>query len=119
MEERLMEILNLPKGSHVLDAGCGVGHVSRFMAQRGHRTLGIDLIDWTTEDVRSAARAAGLDVSQMRVEKMDYHHLDMGDDTMDGVITMQSISHAYDVKKVMAEFYRVTRPGGRIGHGRG
>lgn len=109
-----MQILDLPSGSQILDAGCGVGHVARFMAQNGMRMLGIDIIDWAIEDARAAAREAGLSTTQMRVEKMDYHHLAMDDESMDGVCTMQSMSHAYDPKKAVAEFFRVTRPGGRI-----
>ncbi|KAF4963989.1 hypothetical protein FSARC_8039 [Fusarium sarcochroum] len=115
MEEKLSEIINLPEGSQILDAGCGVGHVTRYFAQHGMRMLGIDIIDWQIEEARSVASKAGLSESQMRIEKMDYHHLKSIDDaSLDGVYTMQSISHAYDPKRAMAEFFRVIRPGGRI-----
>ncbi|KAM0342044.1 hypothetical protein ACHAPU_009772 [Fusarium lateritium] len=114
MEEKLLEIIDLPEGSQILDAGCGVGHVTRYFAQRGMRMLGIDIIDWQIEEARSVAKRANVS-SQMRIEKMDYHHLDLIDDaSLDGVYTMQSISHAYDPKRAIAEFFRVTRPGGRI-----
>lgn len=114
MEERLMEILNLPSGSEILDAGCGVGHVTRYMSQHGMRMLGIDIIDWAIEDARSAAQEAGLSKTQMSIEKMDYHHLDLADESMDGVCTMQSMSHAKEPSRAVGEFFRVTRPGGRI-----
>ncbi|WZH49428.1 uncharacterized protein QYS62_010629 [Fusarium acuminatum] len=115
MEEKLFEIIDLPEGSQILDAGCGVGHVTRYFAQRGMRMLGIDIIDWQIEEARSVASKANLSTSQMRIEKMDYHHLQsIHDASLDGVYTMQSISHAYDPKSAIAEFFRVTRPGGRI-----
>ncbi|KAM0338715.1 hypothetical protein ACHAPQ_002113 [Fusarium lateritium] len=114
MEERLLEIIDVPVGSQILDAGCGVGHVTRYFAQHGMRMLGIDIIDWQIEEARNVASKANLS-SKMRIEKMDYHHLNsINDASLDGVYTMQSISHAYDPKRAIAEFYRVTRPGGRI-----
>ncbi|OSZ99862.1 methyltransferase type 11 [Trichoderma parareesei] len=115
MEQKLMEILALPKGSHVLDAGCGVGHVARYMAQHGMRVFGIDIIDWAIEDARKAAKDAGLPKEMMLVEKMDYHHLDsLVSESFDGVYTMQAFGHAVDPQKAMAGFFRVVRPGGRI-----
>jgi hypothetical protein len=40
----LAPVVSLPAGSAVLDAGCGQGSVSRWLAgQAGHRVLGIDL----------------------------------------------------------------------------
>ncbi|KAF5663830.1 methyltransferase type 11 [Fusarium heterosporum] len=114
MEEKLFEIIDLPEGSQILDAGCGVGHVTRYFAQSGMRMLGIDVIDWQIEEARSVASKANIS-NQMRIEKMDYHHLDPIDDaSLDGVYTMQSISHAYDPRRAIGEFFRVTRPGGRI-----
>jgi sterol 24-C-methyltransferase len=115
MEEKLLEIISLPQGSQILDAGCGVGHVTRYFAQNGMRMLGIDIINWAIDDARNVAKEANLSSTQMRIEKMDYHDLSsIQDSSLDGVYTMQSLSHAYDPKRAMAEFYRVTRPGGRI-----
>lgn len=35
MEQKMFERLNLPEGSSVLDAGCGIGHVALYMARHG------------------------------------------------------------------------------------
>lgn len=43
MHRVLDPVLRLPPGSTVLDAGCGTGTVARWLAERGHRVLGIDL----------------------------------------------------------------------------
>jgi SAM-dependent methyltransferase len=43
MHRVLDPVLSLPPGSAVLDAGCGTGTVARWLAERGHRVLGIDL----------------------------------------------------------------------------
>ncbi|MGH3828807.1 MAG: class I SAM-dependent methyltransferase [Pseudonocardiaceae bacterium] len=43
MHRVLDPVLSLPPGSAVLDAGCGTGTVARWLAECGHRVLGIDL----------------------------------------------------------------------------
>ncbi len=40
-EARLLDAL-LPRGSRVLDAGCGTGRVGGELAARGHRVIGVD-----------------------------------------------------------------------------
>jgi sterol 24-C-methyltransferase len=45
MEDHLFNTLGLEKGAHVLDAGCGVGHVAIHLARRGLQVQGIDVVD--------------------------------------------------------------------------
>lgn len=46
---------------------------------------------------------------------MDYHHLEpLGSESFDGVYTMETFVHATDPEGVLAGFYRVLRPGGRV-----
>ena len=45
MEDHLFNSLNLSAGAIVLDAGCGVGHVAIYMAKKGLRVFGIDVVD--------------------------------------------------------------------------
>lgn len=52
-EARLVDAM-LPRGSRILDAGCGPGRVSGALAARGHRVVGVDaapaLIEAAKED---------------------------------------------------------------------
>ena len=41
-EARLVDAM-LPRGSRVLDAGCGTGRVGAFLAAAGHDVTGVDL----------------------------------------------------------------------------
>jgi cyclopropane fatty-acyl-phospholipid synthase-like methyltransferase len=115
MEERLFRALDLPEGSQVLDAGCGVAHVAMYMARRGLRITGIDIIDHhITKAKRNIARS-GLPPGQVTVQKMDYQHLEsIPDQSHDGVYTMETFVHATDPEKALAGFYRILRPGGRL-----
>jgi hypothetical protein len=65
------------------------------------RMLGIDIIEWQIEEARSVARrapslaalASMLSASQIKVEKMKCHCLELLEDmSFDGVCTMQSLS---------------------------
>jgi ubiquinone/menaquinone biosynthesis C-methylase UbiE len=115
MEEKLFQALDLPKDAQVIDAGCGIGHVALYMARRGLRITGIDIIDHhITKAQRNIARAQ-LPPGQVTVQKMDYHHLEaIADQSHDGIYTMETFVHATDPETALAGFHRILRPGGRL-----
>lgn len=115
MEAKLLELLGCADGARVLDAGCGVGHVALYMAQNGGYY--VDCIDLTPHHVAKAARnvrLAGAD-DQVSVRLGDYHDLrSFEDSSFDGVYTMETLVHSADARKVLQEFLRVLKPGGRL-----
>lgn len=112
----MAEVLALPPGSHVLDAGCGVGHVALRMAQtHGLRVSGIDIIDHHLEKARRNIDRSGLPKGTITVRKMDYHHLEsLAEQSLDGIYTMETFVHATDPETALAGFRRLLRPGGRV-----
>lgn len=116
MEDKLAEILALPVGSRVLDAGCGIGHVALRMAKtHGLRVSAIDIVGHHINKARRNIARSGLPEGSVSVERMDYHHLEtLADASFDGVYTMETLVHATDLDAVLAGFYRVLRPGGHI-----
>ncbi|KAK4041491.1 S-adenosyl-L-methionine-dependent methyltransferase [Parachaetomium inaequale] len=115
MEEKLFLALDLPSGSQVFDAGCGVAHVALYMARRGLRVTAIDLIDHHIVKAKRNIARAKLPPGQVTAQKMDYHHLEsIPDQSHDGVYTMETFVHATDPAKVLAGFHRILRPGGRL-----
>ncbi|CAM1505823.1 Fc.00g114600.m01.CDS01 [Cosmosporella sp. VM-42] len=116
MEDKQAESLGLPSGARVLDAGCGVGHVAIRLAKKpGYRIQAIDIVDHHVEKAKRNVACAGLPAGQVSVRKMDYHHLEtLDDESFDGIYTMETFVHATDPKAVLAGFYRILRPGGRI-----
>ncbi|KAE8152382.1 S-adenosyl-L-methionine-dependent methyltransferase [Aspergillus avenaceus] len=116
MEDRLATSLDLPPGAYVLDAGCGVGHVAlRLATQHGFRIQGIDVIDHHLDKARQNIARSGLPDGQIAVRKTDYHHLETFEpETFDGVYTMETFVHATDPEAVLAGFFHVLRPGGRL-----
>jgi len=114
METELGKRLSLPSGAVVLDAGCGVGDVARTMATAfNFQVTGIDILDFNLDEARQRSATAGLG-DRTTFQHGDYHHLDFSDESFDGVYTMETLVHASDAAKVLSEFRRVLRPGGRL-----
>lgn len=115
MEEVLFSKLNLPKGSKVLDAGCGAGLVAINMAQHGLKMTAIDVIDHHVDKTKRNIARAGIPPGSIDVRRMDYHHLDsIPDASHDGVYTMETFVHSHDPVGVLAGFFRLLRPGGKV-----
>ena len=114
MEEYLYNSLALKPGSLVLDAGCGVGLVAIYLARKGLRVCGIDVVARHVKWARENVKKAGLERA-ISIEKMDYHHLEAFEpETFDGVYTMETFVHARDPAHVLQQFFRVLKPGGSI-----
>ncbi|CAF9923070.1 MAG: hypothetical protein HETSPECPRED_005232 [Heterodermia speciosa] len=114
MEDRLFAALELRPGAKVLDAGCGAGHVAVHLARKGLRICAIDVVSHHVQSAKEEIRRNGLEnMASARV--MDYHHLEsLADESFDGVYTMETIVHATNPEKVLGNFFRVLKPGGRI-----
>lgn len=97
MEAKLLELLHLPSGSQILDAGCGAAHVAIYMARHGMRITDIDVVDRHIEKARQNIARSGLPPGQVTAQKMDYHHLEsISDASHDGIYTMETFVHATD-----------------------
>ncbi|KAL9003830.1 MAG: hypothetical protein Q9188_003311 [Gyalolechia gomerana] len=114
MEDYLYNSLNLPPGSTVLDAGCGIGHVALHLASKGLKVQAIDITE-------NHARWAQEEVKRQGMQHMisagwgDYHNLDgMADGSFDGVYTVETLAHSWHPARAVSEMYRVLKPGGHI-----
>ena len=115
MEAQLLHGLHCPKGSRVLDAGCGVGHVALYMVEHGGYKIDcIDVVSRHIVRARKNIRAAGME-KVITAHRGDYHHLEEFEDgSFDGIYTMETLVHSTDPLKVLREFLRILKPGGRV-----
>lgn len=113
MEGQMFSILNLPTGSRVLDAGCGVAHVAIYMAKNGLKVEAIDIVDRHVARGRTNVQAQKLEKS-ITVSKMSYQDLSFGNASFDGLYTMETLSHATDFHQAVKELHRVLKPGGSL-----
>ena len=101
------EILDgLPRGV-ALDAACGTGRHSAYLASLGHTVIGAD------------SSAAMLERAREKVPRGEFYEADVDnlplpDDHVDLVVCALALVHVPDLEPVLAEFVRVLRPGGSL-----
>jgi 2-polyprenyl-3-methyl-5-hydroxy-6-metoxy-1,4-benzoquinol methylase len=101
-------------GGSWLDAGCGTGTLSRLLAERGCRVLGVDA---AIEMVEAAGRLSqGEDRSvQLKFEQVEtIARLPLANNSIDGVLCSSVLEYVSDVDACLKEFARVLRPGGLL-----
>ncbi len=97
---------------HVLDLGCGGGHVSYHLADVVESVVAYDLSDKMVHHVVATAKQKGLTniVGQVgSAEQMPFAH-----GVFDMVISRYSAHHWHSVTSAMDEIYRVLTPKGRV-----
>lgn len=112
--DQLAGLLDLTPADVVLDAGSGLGGVSRYLADRyGCRVIGVDLTPEFVAVARHLDQRTGLDgLVDARVG--DLGALDLDDDSVDVVWLCHVSMNVVDKRAQLAELARVLRPGGRL-----
>jgi 2-polyprenyl-6-hydroxyphenyl methylase/3-demethylubiquinone-9 3-methyltransferase len=96
-----------------LDAGCGPGTLSRYLADRGGQILGVDA---STEMVRNA-KLLSLEHPHRYLEFRQIDSiaaLPVSSCSLDGILCSSVLEYVPDVHACLAEFARVLRPGARL-----
>ena len=114
MNRYLAERMGVSPEDHVLDAGCGVGGSSMWLAENvGARVCGINIQPLHLRLAREEAARRGLE-DLVRFEKRNYCDSGLEKNTFDLVWALESVCHSDDKQAFIEEAYRVLKPGGRI-----
>jgi ubiquinone/menaquinone biosynthesis C-methylase UbiE len=96
-----------PIGNHrLLDAGCGKGRYARILQEENPqaRITGLDISERMLHNVPAGIhKVAGI-----------LTDLPFADQSFDGVYATESLEHAVDIERAVAELCRILRPGGKI-----
>jgi ubiquinone/menaquinone biosynthesis C-methylase UbiE len=109
---RVAERFNLApsafSGKRVLDAGCGAGAQSKFLAQSEAVVSAVDL----SSAINSAARAPEL--RRAHLAQADIAHLPFRPGSFEIVYCEGVLQHTAAIEPILAEFARVLEPGGLL-----
>ena len=102
-------------GQVALDVGCGAGMDSVLVARRvgpSGRVISVDITDEMIKKAKANAALAG--VSNVEFHCVQADALPVGANTVDVVISNGVFNLCLDKPKVLAEMFRVLKPGGRV-----
>ncbi len=110
--DRVVDGLTL-KGANVLDIGCGSGGITMYLAQTHHaaHVTGIDVEAPVLDKAHSRARSKNL-MKRVSFQLVEPGPLPFADARFDVVFSKDAIIHIPDKHALMAEAYRVLKPGG-------
>jgi cyclopropane fatty-acyl-phospholipid synthase-like methyltransferase len=114
MNRVLADRVQLRAGERVLDAGCGVGGSSLWLAQqRGAQVVGITLPARQVAKARRYATLRGL-ATRVQFQVADFTKTPFPDASFDVVWALESLCHAPHKAAFYQEAARLLRPGGRV-----
>ncbi|WP_121353139.1 SAM-dependent methyltransferase [Flavisolibacter nicotianae] len=110
----LADKVSITKDDNVLDAGCGVGGSSLWLAGfRGCQVTGISLNEKQVQKANAAAQQAGLQ-NRVTFAQKDYLNTGYPSESFDVVWGIESVCYADDKSAFLNEASRLLRKGGRL-----
>lgn len=98
------------RGDAVLDVGCGNGHLLYQLRERFRRLVGLEYS--AVRLAQASINLAGLPFEGLQGSAESMH--DVASDSIDCLVSADTIEHIPDVYLAAAEMYRVLRPGGLL-----
>jgi SAM-dependent methyltransferase len=104
---------NLPPiaGKLVLEIGCGRGQLTAHLAANGANVIGAD---FSVQALSLARHRITDDGYPAILLNADACHIPLADQSIDVVISCETIEHTPNPQAALAEFYRVLKPGGKL-----
>jgi SAM-dependent methyltransferase len=107
--------LNLAKSSQLLDLGCGSGKPTLRIAQKtGCHVSGVDLHSEAIASAKANARELGFEGRMKFYQGNVAERLSFTAQSFDAVTCIDAINHLPDRPRVLEEWRRVLKPGGRL-----
>jgi SAM-dependent methyltransferase len=107
-------ILNsVPRGKKlkILDAGCGEGYLSRFLAKKGHYVFGIDSCEKLIKAAQELEKKKPLGIKYFLG---DFRKTNFPSSFFDLILSHQTINEVPNPKKAIEEFKRILKKSGKV-----
>lgn len=107
---------HFPEPGRLVDLGCGTGRLLLPFARRGYHVLGVDLSLEMLRVAAAKARAEGLTVPLVQANLVELDGLASGAFDYAACLfsTLGMVMGAENRRRVVAQVYRLLRPGGRF-----
>ncbi len=110
----LANLARIKATDKVLDAGCGIGGSSIWLAKNiGTHITGINISDKQLIKARELASRHRVS-DKVKFILLDYTNTDFSDDSFDVVWAIESVCHAENKIDFLKEAYRILKRGGRL-----
>ncbi len=104
----------IKKGMKVLDAGCGVGGASIYIAQRTKaKVFGISLVPKQIEDAKQNASKRNVSL-HTNFSVMDYTKTTFPDNYFNVIFAIESVCHSFPKESFLQEAKRILKKGGKL-----
>lgn len=105
-----------PRGSLILELGCGTGADAIFFLQKGHRVIALDISEFALKVLKERAESAGFS-QKLALRQADFslHLLPVKDSSVDIVYSRISLNYfgSDETAEIFKDIYRVLKPGGK------
>lgn len=106
--------LEIRQSDKILDAGCGVGGTSIWLAEQyGARVTGITLSQKQLEIAKKNAQKRKVS-HLVNFEIRDFCNTNFSNESFDKIFGIESTCYAQDKEKFLRESYRLLKPGGKL-----
>jgi ubiquinone/menaquinone biosynthesis C-methylase UbiE len=106
-EPVIHSLLDELDGDPLLDAACGTGRHLAYLASRGHRMIGVDVVPTMIDKAREKTPSADYRVGDLTA-------LPLEDGEVRGAVCSLALEHVADVRAAYRELARVVAPGGTV-----
>ena len=101
--DRLISLLDLPKGSTIADVGAGTGNYSNAIAQSGYRVVAIEPSEVMQSQKRVSSHVTWLTAAAEQIP--------LPDNAVDGAVVMLALHHFDDIEGGIREIDRIVATG--------
>ncbi|WP_127566104.1 class I SAM-dependent methyltransferase [Paenibacillus xylaniclasticus] len=106
--QQLIEQIGFPRGTKILEAGCGTGRTACYLASLG---CNVTAIDRNRHMIHKAIQRASMSRIPVRIVQADVTSLPFSDETFDSVFT-ESVTAFTQGSAAIREYWRVLKPAG-------
>jgi len=112
--DKIINLLQLTHGDHILDLGCGTGRISLELARRGFQVTGVDRT-WTFLDqAMKNAGEEGLNIEFVQDDMRSFCRADSFDSVLSMFTSFSYFEDPEDDRKVVMNVYDSLKPGSNV-----